>query len=191
MHHIIFQLGHFDHTDILQRSLYQPNRSLTIFFLISDSIRNDHVTLMQIECSVVNTTLVQLKSDTLPESLRKKNNELLPTKQQLYNNVKPVGNVTKPRIYDNPKPKYNASKRTKKDSVDASLSNLHNSNANTSSSHQPVKHNTNNVDVGKNDSFANYLFYKYETSKNDSVNIENNNGTVLFDVNVRNGTKSP
>lgn len=35
----------------------------------------DHVTLMQIDCSVVNTTLVQLKSDALPESLRKTTNK--------------------------------------------------------------------------------------------------------------------
>ncbi|CAH2068346.1 unnamed protein product, partial [Iphiclides podalirius] len=40
----------------------------------NDSIMNDHVTLMQIDCSVVNTSLVKLKSDALPESLRKKNN---------------------------------------------------------------------------------------------------------------------
>lgn len=37
----------------------------------NDSLMNDDVTLMQIDCSVVNTTLVKLKSDALPESLRK------------------------------------------------------------------------------------------------------------------------
>lgn len=37
----------------------------------NDSILNDHVMLMQIDCSVLNTTLVKLRSDALPESLRK------------------------------------------------------------------------------------------------------------------------
>ncbi|XP_037300384.1 cyclic AMP-dependent transcription factor ATF-6 alpha isoform X2 [Manduca sexta] len=41
----------------------------------NDSVMNDHVTLMQIDCSVVNTTLVKLKSDALPESLRKPSNK--------------------------------------------------------------------------------------------------------------------
>lgn len=41
----------------------------------NDSMARDHVTLMQIDCSVVNTTLVQLKSDALPESLRKTTNK--------------------------------------------------------------------------------------------------------------------
>ncbi|CAG9575571.1 unnamed protein product [Danaus chrysippus] len=39
----------------------------------NDSLMNGHVTLMQIDCSVVNTTLVKLKSEALPESLRKVN----------------------------------------------------------------------------------------------------------------------
>ncbi|XP_047514971.1 uncharacterized protein LOC125056081 [Pieris napi] len=40
----------------------------------NDSVLSDHVTLMQIDCSVVNTTLVKLKSESLPKSLRKTKN---------------------------------------------------------------------------------------------------------------------
>ncbi|XP_050674301.1 cyclic AMP-dependent transcription factor ATF-6 alpha [Leptidea sinapis] len=53
----------------------------------NDSILSDHVSLMQIDCSVVNTTLVKLKSESLPKSLRKIN-----------------ANFTS-GVYDNPKPK--------------------------------------------------------------------------------------
>ncbi|CAG4926198.1 unnamed protein product [Colias eurytheme] len=53
----------------------------------NDSILSDHVTLMQIDCSVVNTTLVKLKSNAIPKSLRK--NKLNSTNT----------------FYDNPKPK--------------------------------------------------------------------------------------
>ncbi|XP_038209195.1 uncharacterized protein LOC119830305 isoform X2 [Zerene cesonia] len=53
----------------------------------NDSILSDHVTLMQIDCSVVNTTLVKLKSNAIPKSLRK--NRLNSTNT----------------FYDNPKPK--------------------------------------------------------------------------------------
>ncbi|XP_034840971.1 cyclic AMP-dependent transcription factor ATF-6 alpha [Maniola hyperantus] len=44
----------------------------------NDSLKADHVTLMQIDCSVVNTTLVKLKSDALPENIRKTNVDSMP-----------------------------------------------------------------------------------------------------------------
>ncbi|XP_045760339.1 cyclic AMP-dependent transcription factor ATF-6 beta isoform X2 [Maniola jurtina] len=44
----------------------------------NDSLKADHVTLMQIDCSVVNTTLVKLKSEALPENIRKTNVDSMP-----------------------------------------------------------------------------------------------------------------
>ncbi|XP_052737118.1 uncharacterized protein LOC112050426 [Bicyclus anynana] len=44
----------------------------------NDSLKADHVTLMQIDCSVINTTLVKLKSEALPENIRKTNVDSMP-----------------------------------------------------------------------------------------------------------------
>ncbi|CAK1599492.1 unnamed protein product [Parnassius mnemosyne] len=54
----------------------------------NDSLMNDHVTLMQIDCSVVNTSLVKLKSDTLPESLRTRNKNVSKSPISVYNDPK-------------------------------------------------------------------------------------------------------
>ncbi|XP_041973913.1 cyclic AMP-dependent transcription factor ATF-6 beta [Aricia agestis] len=52
----------------------------------NDSLMKDHVTLMQIDCSVVNTTLVKLKSEMLPESIRK-TNEYQPVQPHRADNI--------------------------------------------------------------------------------------------------------
>lgn len=146
---------------------------------------NDHVTLMQIECSVVNTTLVQLKSDALPESLRKKNNEELePSKHQLYHTNKPIGNVTK-RVYDNSRPKHNASKKINKLLADASPTDLQNS-VNLSNAYSLNNQSIKAVDPSKDASFANYLFSKHESTRNDEK--QRSNETVVPDLNVKNDT---
>lgn len=128
---------------------------------------NDHVTLMQIDCSVVNTTIVQLKSDALPESLRQKTEEV------------------KAPVYDNPKPK--PSKRTNKDTVDPSLPVPHNTSFNNSkyTKSKPTK----NVDTGHGDVFASYIFSKYEDVKNGAVKNKSKNETVS--QKHTNGTKAP
>ncbi|KAG7303971.1 hypothetical protein JYU34_010891 [Plutella xylostella] len=56
----------------------------------NDSMARDHVTLMQIDCSVVNTTLVQLKSDALPESLRKTTNKPQKEVRDIHNKTRKV-----------------------------------------------------------------------------------------------------
>ncbi|XP_045542321.1 cyclic AMP-dependent transcription factor ATF-6 alpha [Papilio machaon] len=86
----------------------------------NDSLMNDHVTLMQIDCSVVNTSLVKLKSDALPESLRKSRNNDLNTPIPVYNNSKP---------------KYNKKGyvRSNKDAIDASLSDVMQNSGNNAS----------------------------------------------------------
>ncbi|KOB74232.1 Cyclic AMP-dependent transcription factor ATF-6 beta, partial [Operophtera brumata] len=124
-----------------------------------NSSMNDHVTLMQIDCSVVNTTIVQLKSDALPESLRKQTDE-----------------VNAP-VYDNPKPK--PSKITK-DNVDPSLPVLHNP-GDTNSRHpnnQPTKHE----DIGQGDIFASYITSKYEDTKNGAVKNKRKNETTCLNM---------
>ncbi|KAM3966603.1 LOW QUALITY PROTEIN: bZIP_ATF6 domain-containing protein ATf6 [Aphomia sociella] len=121
----------------------------------NDSLTKDHVTLMQIECSVVNTTLVQLKSDALPESIRKTSNEHI--KSSSVN-----ASVTEDKI-------NNLIKHTTKDSVDGSLSRLlYNSSNNISNYPNNLKkrENKGNIDSRKDDLFAQYLFSKYEESNN-------------------------
>ena len=123
---------------------------------------NDHVTLMQIDCSVVNTTLVKLKSDTLPESLRK------PPSDNATDNGEKRENTTSNYNTDNGNIDTNLLKNT---------SNI----ANYSKKlNVPEKE----VEVGKDDSFAHYLFSKYESSKDIPVkrprsksnrNVEKNN----------------
>ncbi|KAI5642408.1 bZIP transcription factor domain-containing protein [Phthorimaea operculella] len=127
----------------------------------NDSLMNGHVTLMQIDCSVVNTTLVKLKSDTLPESLRKKPTEIKPEIKS---------EQRKTTYLRRPKP-------TIEDALDI-LQNTSNV------SNFPVKFKgpqINDVEGGKGDLFAQYLISKYEESKNDSksahVMTGKNNGT--------------
>ncbi|CAK1548199.1 unnamed protein product [Leptosia nina] len=70
----------------------------------NESVLSDHVTLMQIDCSVVNTTIVKLKSEALPKSLRKmKNNSTNPT----FDNPKARRTKSKPVVVQ--KPYHNAS----------------------------------------------------------------------------------
>ncbi|CAG5041813.1 unnamed protein product [Parnassius apollo] len=87
----------------------------------NDSLMNDHVTLMQIDCSVVNTSLVKLKSDTLPESLRTRNKNI---------SKSPIS------VYNDPKLKSNKIEyfRSNKDPVDISLSFLMQNSSNNVSS---------------------------------------------------------
>ncbi|XP_013183487.2 cyclic AMP-dependent transcription factor ATF-6 alpha [Amyelois transitella] len=110
----------------------------------NDSVTTDHVTLMQIECSVVNTTLVKLKSDTLPESVRNKD-------------VHPVKNSNKRR----------RSTKTQESSGDENFeTSLPNDLKNSSNiSKYATKLKNDDVDIQKDDLFAQYLFSKYEKSK--------------------------
>lgn len=119
---------------------------ILMFLNFSDSALNDHVTLMQIDCSVVNTTIVQLKSDALPESLRKRSDD------------------GKAPVLNNPKLSKN-----NKDTVEPSLPTLHNTsdnNSNYSNDSQPSKIS----DIRQENVFASYLISKYEDTKNDAVN---------------------
>lgn len=143
--------------------------NLSIFF--SDSVKSDHVTLMQIDCSVVNTTIVKLKSDALPESLRKKKN----------NNEQGQNLINKRNTYLR-RPRVNE---------DNLSSILHNSSNDISD--YPVKFkepdaNINEVELSKDDNmFAQYLISKYEESKNDSnvsMNVENKSSNVRGKKNV-------
>ncbi|XP_075988063.1 bZIP_ATF6 domain-containing protein ATf6 isoform X2 [Anticarsia gemmatalis] len=113
----------------------------------NDSSMNGHVTLMQIDCSVVNTSLVKLKSDTLPESLRKHSanggTEAVPETKR-----------------ENTTSDY---KVNVKEKLDANI--LHNSS-------NSIKNYSNNqnlrqkeIDIGKDDLFAHYLFSKHEGRK--------------------------
>ncbi|CAH2100249.1 unnamed protein product [Euphydryas editha] len=105
----------------------------------NDSIMNDHVTLMQIDCSVVNTTLVKLKSDTLPESLRKSNDEGKPTQANVN-----TGN-----------------RKTKRFKVDASLNEIVYNASNNLSNNIKKNNNVNsNDELNKNDFFTQYLLSK-------------------------------
>lgn len=122
---------------------------------------------MQIDCSVVNTTIVKLKSDALPESLRKKKNneqgQNLENKRSTY--------LRRPRITE-----------------DNLSSILHNSSNDISN--YPVKFkepdtSINGVGLSKDDNmFAQYLISKYEESKNDtnvSMNVGNKSSNVVRD----------
>ncbi|CAH0600730.1 unnamed protein product [Chrysodeixis includens] len=116
----------------------------------NDSLMNGHVTLMQIDCSVVNTTLVKLKSDALPESLRKHTtNGATPTENEnkqenatRYYNIKNKNNVDTNNMLKN---SSNISNYLKKQNV-------------------PSKE-----DLGKEDLFAHYLFSKQEKLKQNQV----------------------
>lgn len=135
-----------------------------IFIYFSDSLL-DHVTLMQIDCSVVNTTLVKLKSESLPESLRKKFDDdksaVLHTAESKRNNIKRS---------------IEASLDTKlSDSLKNSSNNLPNYPANKKQ--LPSR----DGDISKDDSFAQYLFSKYEESKQDT-------GTGSHKIKVSNET---
>ncbi|XP_048005651.1 cyclic AMP-dependent transcription factor ATF-6 alpha isoform X2 [Leguminivora glycinivorella] len=108
----------------------------------NDSTMADHVTLMQIDCSVVNTTLVQLKSEALPKSIRAKN-EVIPAVYPSKPNTKHLYK----RIPD----------------VDI----LHNISNNISN--YPVNEKRyKNLDLNKDDFFAQYLLSKYEETKGDT-----------------------
>lgn len=126
---------------------------------------------MQIDCSVVNTTIVKLKSDALPESLRqKKNNEQgsnLINKRSTY--------LRRPRVNE-----------------DHLSSILHNSSNDISN--YPVKFkepdaSINDVELSKEENtFAQYLISKYEESKNDSnvsIKVENKSNNVRNKKNVK------
>ncbi|KAJ0180994.1 hypothetical protein K1T71_003079 [Dendrolimus kikuchii] len=115
----------------------------------NDSMKNDHVTLMQIDCSVVNTTLVKLKSEALRKNLRK----------------------SKKALSDYPKPEN----RINKDAVDASVINvLKNSSNNVPPYDSNKKQNLlrSHIDLDK-DSFSSYLYAKVDERKNkDNVTIQ-------------------
>ncbi|KAL0850436.1 hypothetical protein ABMA28_012240 [Loxostege sticticalis] len=120
----------------------------------NDSLMADHVTLMQIDCSVVNTTLVKLKSEALPESLRKK-----------ADNVKPPSDVQGSKPHD--------INRGINDSIDESLVDaLKNSSNNLSKYPVSIKkeYTPKENELLKDDTFAQYLFSKYEESKKESSN---------------------
>ncbi|XP_072935154.1 uncharacterized protein Atf6 isoform X2 [Epargyreus clarus] len=122
----------------------------------NDSQMNDHVTLMQIDCSVVNTTLVKLKSEALPESLRK---TTLDSKAKDYGNHKIENNTNI------------------KDAIDASLSRISQDlKSNKSNSIYPQKKQSNekpsNLHLNNKDLFAPYIISKIEKSK--TIAHENN-----------------
>lgn len=125
---------------------------LTFFFVVSlfsDSIMNDHVTLMQIDCSVVNTTLVKLKSDALPESLRKSNDDGKSTQV----------NMT---------PENRKFKRFK---VDASLNEIiYNTSNNLSNNFKKNNDVNSNDELNKNDFFTQYLIPKSSDSIKNYLN---------------------
>ncbi|XP_064292041.1 cyclic AMP-dependent transcription factor ATF-6 alpha isoform X2 [Plodia interpunctella] len=112
----------------------------------NDSVTTDHVTLMQIECSVVNTTLVKLKSETLPRSVRKKDAGLTKSSFKEQENNK-TGNNSEGQA------------------VDSSIRNGLQNSSNIPKLPAKLKHQ--HVDV-RDDLFAQYLFSKYEESKTDS-----------------------
>ncbi|XP_047034984.1 cyclic AMP-dependent transcription factor ATF-6 beta [Helicoverpa zea] len=119
----------------------------------NDSVMNDHVTLMQIDCSVVNTTLVKLKSDALPESLRKP-----PTSEQ-------------EEKQENSTAYYKTNKENIVSNLLQNSSNISSNNNNSKS--QNVSHKE--TDVGKDDAFAHYLFSKYENTKEAPMKRPRNN----------------
>ncbi|XP_028176960.1 cyclic AMP-dependent transcription factor ATF-6 alpha [Ostrinia furnacalis] len=119
----------------------------------NDSLMADHVTLMQIDCSVVNTTLVKLKSNALPGSLRKKAD------------VKPS--------LDAQENTRNEVKKGINDSFDVNLmDSLKNSSDNLSKFPVIVKkqYAPKENALPKDDTFSQYLFSKYEESKKENTN---------------------
>ncbi|XP_026484634.2 cyclic AMP-dependent transcription factor ATF-6 beta [Vanessa tameamea] len=116
----------------------------------NDSIMNDHVTLMQIDCSVVNTTLVKLKSDTLPESLREANVD----GQPIHVSVSP----------DN--------RRLKRLKVDASPNEIvFNTSNNLSNNFKKNINVGSDNEINKNDLFTQYLLHK--SSDGNESNLSN------------------
>ncbi|KAL4721350.1 hypothetical protein ACJJTC_015035 [Scirpophaga incertulas] len=117
----------------------------------NESLTADIVTLMQIDCSVVNTTIVKLKSDALPESLRKKSDS-----KQAVN--EPISTQ---------RPSNNLRNRAR--AIHAGLSHeIHNS-SNISSYSDKLKmqaaSNNNDERIQKDDLFAQYLISKIDNSK--------------------------
>ncbi|XP_013144247.1 PREDICTED: cyclic AMP-dependent transcription factor ATF-6 alpha [Papilio polytes] len=134
----------------------------------NDSLMNDHVTLMQIDCSVVNTSLVKLKSDALPESLRKsRNNE----------SKNPIP------VYNNPKTRYskNGYVRSNKDAIDASLSDVMKNSGNNASNTVENKNqgSINNIDANS-DIFAQILNPKRFVNNKETIElIKSKNNTLV------------
>lgn len=110
---------------------------------------NDHVTLMQIDCSVVNTTLVKLKSDALPESLRNSKDD---SKSSQVNMT----------------PENRKLKRFK---VDTSLNEIiYNTNNNFSNNFKKNNDVNSNDELNKNDFFTQYLIPKSSDSIKNYLN---------------------
>lgn len=110
---------------------------------------NDHVTLMQIDCSVVNTTLVKLKSDALPESLRNSKDD---SKSSQVNMT----------------PENRKLKRFK---VDTSLNEIiYNTNNNFSNNFKKNDDVNSNDELNKNDFFTQYLIPKSSDSIKNYLN---------------------
>ncbi|RVE53267.1 hypothetical protein evm_002100 [Chilo suppressalis] len=118
----------------------------------NDSLMADHVTLMQIDCSVVNTTLVKLKSETLPESLRKQvDNDSKSSEYEPTMDLRGGNNI----------------KKTSKRPTDENLANgLHNTSS-IANSAPLFKKNMSPMDkdIPKDDSFTQYLFSKVEDKR--------------------------
>lgn len=131
---------------------------------------------MQIDCSVVNTTIVKLKSDALPESLRKKKNN-----EQGQN-------------LENKRSTYLRRPRVNEDNLSSILHNSSNDISNYPVKFKEPDASISGVELGKDDNtFAQYLISKYEESKNDSnvsMNMESksNNASVKRNVNRNKGS---
>lgn len=147
---------------------------ITNFF--TDSVKSDHVTLMQIDCSVVNTTIVKLKSDALPESLRKKKNN-----EQGQNLI-------------NKRSTYLRRPRVNEDNLSSILHNSSNDISNYPVKFKEPDTSINEVELSKDDNtFAQYLISKYEESKNDSnvsMNVGNKSNNVRNKKNVNRSKES-
>lgn len=128
---------------------------------------NDHVTLMQIDCSVVNTSLVKLKSDALPESLRKSRNNESKNPIPVYNS----------------KTRYskNGYVRSNKDAIDASLSDVMKNSGNNASNTVENKNqgSINNIDANS-DIFAQILNPKKFVNNKETIElIKSKNNTLV------------
>lgn len=122
---------------------------------------NDHVTLMQIDCSVVNTSLVKLKSETLPESLRKSTNK------------DSISSAADSKV----------EKATDESNIEASLAKtLQNSSNNVSNN------KISNSEVPSNDIFTHYLLsknaYYVNNLENDSTKRAQRNSNIKLNKNV-------
>ncbi|CAG9783207.1 unnamed protein product [Diatraea saccharalis] len=138
----------------------------------NDSLMTDHVTLMQIDCSVVNTTLVKLKSETLPESLRKN-----------------VDNDSKSSTHE-PSVEINGNDVKKSNKLDAKLpKGLHNT-SNISNYRSDFKKEVTSMhkEIPKDDSFTQYLFSKVDDKQEniDSKYYKSNRDDRLSPVTVLN-----